>query len=161
VTTEDDFHAALDADPADWQTRLVFADWLQERNDPRAEGYRALGQHRVHPILIQMSREEGEAEGRWVFIFGSDANNSPDGRKRYIECMLPEDWFKKLRKRDHRDKSDNNPWWRYFTTRRQADDHAALVFATLPAEPPVHPRPEPVPKAPRPAPAKKRKSRKG
>jgi uncharacterized protein (TIGR02996 family) len=43
VTTEDDFQAALDAHPKDWQTRLVFADWLDERGDPRAEGYRALG----------------------------------------------------------------------------------------------------------------------
>jgi uncharacterized protein (TIGR02996 family) len=30
MTTEDDFQAALDANPGDWQTRLVFADWLQE-----------------------------------------------------------------------------------------------------------------------------------
>lgn len=30
MTTEDDFQAVLDADPSDWQTRLVFADWLQE-----------------------------------------------------------------------------------------------------------------------------------
>jgi uncharacterized protein (TIGR02996 family) len=38
VTTEDDFQSALDKDPEDWQTRLVFADWLQEHNDLRAEG---------------------------------------------------------------------------------------------------------------------------
>ena len=43
VTTEDDFQRALDKNPDDWQTRLVFADWLEERDDPRAEGYRALG----------------------------------------------------------------------------------------------------------------------
>jgi uncharacterized protein (TIGR02996 family) len=43
VTTEDDFQSALDIDPQDWQTRQVFADWLQDRNDPRAEGYRTLG----------------------------------------------------------------------------------------------------------------------
>lgn len=43
MTTEEDFQAALDKNPSDWQTRLVFADWLQERGDPRAEGYRVLG----------------------------------------------------------------------------------------------------------------------
>ena len=43
MTTEDDFQAALDANPNDWQTRLVFADWLDERGDVRASGYRALG----------------------------------------------------------------------------------------------------------------------
>ena len=37
MTKEDDFQKALDAHPEDWQTRLVFADWLQERGDPRAE----------------------------------------------------------------------------------------------------------------------------
>ncbi len=40
---EDDFQDALDADPSDYFTRLVFADWLEERGDPRAAGYRALG----------------------------------------------------------------------------------------------------------------------
>ncbi len=30
MTTEDDFQTALDAAPDDWQTRLVFADWLDE-----------------------------------------------------------------------------------------------------------------------------------
>ena len=49
MTTEDDFQAALDTNPGDWQTRLVFADWLQERDDPRAEGYRALGLLRRAP----------------------------------------------------------------------------------------------------------------
>lgn len=42
MTTEDDFQAALDANPDDWQTRLVFADWLRERDDPRADGVRAV-----------------------------------------------------------------------------------------------------------------------
>jgi uncharacterized protein (TIGR02996 family) len=50
MTTEDDFQRALDADPDDWQTRLVFADRLQERNDPRAAGYRALGELRKWPV---------------------------------------------------------------------------------------------------------------
>jgi uncharacterized protein (TIGR02996 family) len=43
VTTEDDFQKALDKRPDDWQTRLVFADFLEERGDPRAAGYRILG----------------------------------------------------------------------------------------------------------------------
>ena len=51
MTTEDDFHRALDANPDDWQTRLVFADWLDDRGDPRAEGYRALGHLRLCPFV--------------------------------------------------------------------------------------------------------------
>lgn len=45
MTTEDDFQRTLDANPNDWQTRLVFADWLEEHGDPRAEGYRAIAAH--------------------------------------------------------------------------------------------------------------------
>ena len=51
VTTGDDFQRRLDEHPDDFQTRPVFADWLEERGDPRAEGYRALGRFRMwaHP----------------------------------------------------------------------------------------------------------------
>ena len=41
MTSENDFQVALNANPDDHNTRLVFADWLQNRNDPRAEAYRA------------------------------------------------------------------------------------------------------------------------
>lgn len=37
---EEAFLAALDADPADYTTMLVYADWLKERDDPRELGYR-------------------------------------------------------------------------------------------------------------------------
>ena len=43
---EEAFQAYLDANPEDYLAREVFADWLQDRDDPRAEGYRALGQSR-------------------------------------------------------------------------------------------------------------------
>ena len=36
------FQKQLDADPTDHLTRLVLADWLEEHDDDRAEGYRAL-----------------------------------------------------------------------------------------------------------------------
>lgn len=49
MTTEEDFQKALDKDPTDWQTRLVFSDWLEERGDVRASGYRALGLLRKVP----------------------------------------------------------------------------------------------------------------
>jgi uncharacterized protein (TIGR02996 family) len=56
MTTEDDFQAALDASPEDWQTRLVFADWLEERNDPRAAYFRLAGEKGWRP-----SRESSAA----------------------------------------------------------------------------------------------------
>jgi uncharacterized protein (TIGR02996 family) len=35
--TDDDFQRAIEAQPGDRTLRLVFADWLEERADPRAE----------------------------------------------------------------------------------------------------------------------------
>jgi uncharacterized protein (TIGR02996 family) len=40
MTTEVDWWALLDKNPLDHQTRAVFADWLQDRDDKRAEGLR-------------------------------------------------------------------------------------------------------------------------
>jgi len=33
MTTEEDFWRALEADPADWDLRLVFADWLEDHGE--------------------------------------------------------------------------------------------------------------------------------
>jgi uncharacterized protein (TIGR02996 family) len=167
VTSEDDFQAVLDADPDDWHTRLVFADWLQERGDGRAEGYRALGRWRVKPIRIQMSKEEGQTEGEWQFIYGTDENRSDQARLRWGKCMLPAPWFKKLKQRN---RHNGMPWWHYYDTRREAEDAAAEAFARLdrthraelvdPAPAPELPAPEPEPK-PEPRKKRKRKGRSG
>jgi uncharacterized protein (TIGR02996 family) len=37
VTTEDDLRRAIDADPEDRHTLLVFSDWLRDRGDKRAD----------------------------------------------------------------------------------------------------------------------------
>lgn len=129
MTTEDDFHAALDKRPADWQTRLVFADWLQDRDDPRAEGYRALGHLRVYPVLIQMERNSAREPGEWYFIFGNLANGL--AQPRWSLCLVPEAWFKKLTKAHERNR---NTYWKYYDDRRAADDDAARAFAKLPAK---------------------------
>src|SRR5262245_46278944 len=42
MVEESTFLAAIVASPHDWGPRLVFADWLEERGDPRAEMIRLL-----------------------------------------------------------------------------------------------------------------------
>ena len=118
MTTEDDFQAALDAHPDDWQTRLVFADWLQERGDPRAEGYRALARLRRIPESISN-------ESFWWF---SSRNYCADRRQ-----TLPQDWFDCLPKKNRtylfpvaREKVRS--------PRRWVEDTAARAFAKLPLE---------------------------
>jgi uncharacterized protein (TIGR02996 family) len=121
MTTEDDFRGALDANPADWQTRLVFADWLQERGDPRAEGYRALGEQRRVPD--HAPHERGTVLWWWTCL--------PDRG----DCRLPADWFQLiegLTPYDERFKPLADPG--AVSTRREVEDAAALAFAKLPPE---------------------------
>lgn len=54
MTTEDDFQAMIDANWEDWHTRLVFADWLAEHDDPRSDGYRWLGENKRVPLVYSV-----------------------------------------------------------------------------------------------------------
>lgn len=45
----DAFAAALDADPSDSAARLLYADWLEERGDERAAGYRWMAERGKWP----------------------------------------------------------------------------------------------------------------
>jgi uncharacterized protein (TIGR02996 family) len=116
MTTEEDFRTALDANPDDHQPRLVVADWLQESDDKRADGYRALGQLRVSPchfgsgIFDADARTKLRASGlyrdKWRCA-------SPD--ETFRPHFLPGGWFPAARVR-------------LFPTRREAEDAAALAF---------------------------------
>lgn len=106
MTTEEDFQAALDAHPEDWQTRLVFADWLEEQGDPRAEGYRALGVNGMHPMLLS---------SLWGYLRGS--------LRRPGAQWVPYDWHECWRAPGGGE---------FFPSRRAAEDAAALAFAKLP-----------------------------
>src|SRR5262245_43724780 len=84
MTTEEDFQAALDANPDDWQTRLVFADWLQERGDPRAEGCGALGA--LHRSPACWRAHEGRPYPLWGWLKRSRTDIG-------AEEILPDDWY--------------------------------------------------------------------
>jgi uncharacterized protein (TIGR02996 family) len=126
VTTEEDFQAALDANPDDHHTRLVFADWLQERDDVRAEGYRALGLHRRYPDRISVGRKKNvwwwsELEAGVVL---AEAQN----------WRLPKDWCERLEIRGPRPPYYPLAAVENANTRREVEDVAAVAFAQLPAE---------------------------
>lgn len=122
MTTEDDFQRALDADPSDWMTRLVFADWLDERNDPRAEGMRALGSYRCYPAFGGLKHRGGNG---YVYL-----DESEGGWKDYAYPALPADWFAIL----HDSSRDKTRMWAGYTdTRREVENLAALAFSRLPA----------------------------
>jgi uncharacterized protein (TIGR02996 family) len=133
VTTEDDFQKQLDAEPHDHHTRLIFADWLDERDDPRGPGYRALGTLQRVPVLIQLGRQsKGSPSGRQPRHIYGQAPKAPTMNPEYKICEMPADWFLLIPQPPECD--NNSPTWRYFATRRAAEDAAALAFAQLPAK---------------------------
>jgi uncharacterized protein (TIGR02996 family) len=120
MTSEDDFQRALDRRPDDWQARLVFADWLEERGDDRAEGYRALGIQQLAPA--HASHERGVILWWWTSI------QTTDGR-------IPADWFELIEGiNPHNEKFKPRAMAGAVSTRRQVEDAAARAFAKLPPE---------------------------
>jgi len=126
MTTEQDFEKMLDACPTDWDTRKIFADFLQDRDDPRAEGIRALACYLTHPLLGDATWfNEGAYSGQ------TESHGSHQG-------WLPEDWFDLIEEYRSRDLQ----WWKDFSpehksgrsSRARAEDAAALAFAKLPEE---------------------------
>jgi uncharacterized protein (TIGR02996 family) len=132
VTTEDDFQAAIDAHPEDWQTRLVFADWLDERGDPRAEGYRALVAIGRRALPCRMLSHEPGKSGPIQYMFGSERLSPDAPRVQYALCLIPADWLKLLKGSLY--SSSRRPSWKHYHTRREAEDAAALAFARLSAK---------------------------
>ena len=122
MTTEDDFQSALDAHPEDWQTRLVFADWLDERGDPRGPGYRALAVRRWQAY-------QPTGGGYWTV-----GDYSADNRNDLSD--LPKDWFRRVWNATPRDERTQASMGRWIAldTRREVEDAAALAFAKLSAK---------------------------
>ena len=137
MTTEDDFQAALDAKPDDWQTRLVFADWLDERGDPRAEGYRALGVLRLVPL-----RPAGENRAWYARADSAPAtwllDPESQARKYYptqnlAAAILPGDWFDVVELLGKGEGCAPRFTDRSDCSLAELDGAVALAFAKLPA----------------------------
>jgi uncharacterized protein (TIGR02996 family) len=120
VTDEEAFQAALDANPDDHTTRLVFADWLQEQGDPRAEGYRAMGIWRRAPFY--------GTEGCWWWRNTRSINPLLTD----ISNALPQDWFDAIEANDGAFFPRAGEIHKH--TNQQVKDAAALAFAKLPPE---------------------------
>ena len=132
MTTEDDFQHALDANPDDNHTRMVFADWLDDHGDHRAEGYRLfLSRPDIAPF-----KDPGCASA-WTWF-----NGEHFARERFAEeairSFIPGDLFarleggQQLKEDEPNDDYDGNAW-RDYPSRRAAEDAAARAFARLPA----------------------------
>jgi uncharacterized protein (TIGR02996 family) len=115
LTTEDDFRRVIDANPSDWQTLLVFSDWLRERNDPRADGYTALAVRRQVPYN----------HGRQWCWWGQRSGLSAHRRK---PNLLPDDWYAAL------ERAPSQSFARESQCPSDLFDFAARAFSKLPPE---------------------------
>jgi uncharacterized protein (TIGR02996 family) len=133
MNDEDAFQKWLDRHPDDHTCRLVFADWLEERDDPRAEGYRALGRLRLHSLYhaCQAGLEPTNPWGCWELWSDSACD---DGTMSH--SLFPDDWLAMVRGGFHYlpHHEDDAPLSVDFLTRSEADDAIARAFAGLPAE---------------------------
>ncbi len=121
MNDENAFQAYLDKHPDDHTARLVFADWLQERDDPRAEGYLALGANKK---TCQHYSSEGSSDGEDAYCYWDGGNGF--GSTAY----LPKDWLIAIV--GYRPLKNPMSNFRNFGSRRECDDAAALAFAKLP-----------------------------
>lgn len=128
-TEEQAFRAALDANPNDRTARLVFADWLQARDDPRATGHRALAtlKKRADQWGNRPNGAPADAEAN-RFEWWKQGQGGTGYR-----YQLPSDWFTEVETpfvyRDGEDVVCKD-----FMTRAEAEDAAALAFSKLPAD---------------------------
>jgi uncharacterized protein (TIGR02996 family) len=125
VSEEDAFQDSLDAEPDNHTLRKVFADWLDEQDDPRGPGYRALGVQRKFAKSNHYSSWFGRESHTQDVTWGEEWKR------------LPDDWFYLIpgmsRDRTFPDQ-DESKYWRYSDTRRILEDAAALAFSKLPPE---------------------------
>lgn len=127
MSDEDAFQSALDKEFYDHTTRLVFADWLEDRGDPRAEGYRALGALKKYPFIPGKNLIDYR---ECPFFARSDNGYYPN----WHHIALPEVWYNLI---DMKSKEDDYcPNWSNSTevTRRELENAVALAFGKLTPE---------------------------
>ncbi|QEL17156.1 TIGR02996 domain-containing protein [Limnoglobus roseus] len=122
------FQKRLDARPDDHVARLVFADWLEERDDERAEGYRVLGLLRKWP---EKSVSVG-GEKRHYF----HATPRPEDWQAHDD--LPRAWLEEIwvycgGSPSMVESGGGRPDEVSRRLRREVEDFAAIAFGTLPS----------------------------
>src|SRR5712692_270029 len=116
MTNDDAFQLALENDPSRSDTRLVFADWLEEQGDARAAGYRWMGIHGKWPY--DWARSGGELHYHtfdWYRDGGGAIWDVPG------HCRLPEWLWKRLRCATD---------WATYVTRREAEETLCLALVS-------------------------------
>lgn len=120
MTTEQEFQNILDKTPEDAHTRWVLADFLEERNDPRAPGYRELGRlqrypnHFIRTVVAEINN---------IYSFYQPGEFYPQANFQTSQPIpeqhvLPYWWVKRI----------GRP---YFHSRKECEDQAAQTYAII------------------------------
>ena len=72
------FRKGMDAEPENWQLKLVFADWLEERGSPLAAGYKYMGERKKRPL-----GKYNQDAARYVYSWFS--NNAQDVKENHCK----------------------------------------------------------------------------
>lgn len=112
MNDEEAFQDHLDQYPDDHFARMAFADWLQDRGDVRAEGYRALGDKKLYPDM------RGGITPTWFNYRTSFLRKN----------SLPKKWLILLTGYVLTHRTGKVTYWVDYHTRRQAEDAAALAY---------------------------------
>lgn len=81
VSIEQSFAVAINANPDDRVTQLVYADWLDEQGDPRAEAWRVLIEAGKRPLHSNLAE-------RWLWTWLVNAGEKYNVRDLF--AVLPE-----------------------------------------------------------------------
>lgn len=131
MQNEYEFQAALDAEPTCSTTRQVFADWLEEQGDIRAEGYRALGVLGLYPSIRRTHATFGGMNHPHV----NGIRYNPNWREQNRYRLLPVEWFNLISFDGGHDwERDTRKIWIKCNTRRQLEDRVTKAFHLLPED---------------------------
>jgi uncharacterized protein (TIGR02996 family) len=134
MNEEAGFNLLLDQDINDNLTRTIYADWLQDRNDIRADGYRELGTKVYKPLLKTLHSRNR------LLLFANRRNIQPltdtqvwvwkkylygSYTQRYEHHELPENLWNLLI--NYTCKNHNSV---YYGSRQAAEDAFAVAFYT-------------------------------
>lgn len=119
------FHARLDEEPGDQTCRRAFADWLRDRDDPRADGYAAMAEVGFDPTYPEGSFSLRHRKEQWLV---GTRDNYKYAINRYRKSCLPHVWFSLIKGRVDPD----NDWWWFRNNRADLEDAVALAWAAVP-----------------------------
>lgn len=117
-----DFESQLDDNPADWTLRSIYADWLEEREDPRAESMRWMV---ANSCVSALSTDDSLIPNQWL-LERKGADEPPPIN---MDSLVPDEIFRCL---SIDERWLHEGWWiTHYPTRIAAeiDLHNALVKA--------------------------------